>query len=407
MNTIEDRLRDELQAVAGRVQADALRPLRPPARRRRDSAVRWLAPVAAMAAVAGIVTAVTLTVQPGGRQPTPSAAQGGPRFYVILQGWAYLPPPSVHRTYPYGITAYVRSATTGRILSSIVVRTWAGKWNPPPGARKSPSGLNSTISAAADESVFALTVPGGEYLLHVSPSGRSVQLNLVILPDNSPMADAAISPDGGSIVYNYQSCRPHEGCRYGVAVLSLTTGHVKVWLAPVDSTDGLFQPVFAENGKQVVIFYSGRFRLLDVAGPGGSLAADSRPIYTPIVDDYPTGSLTPDGRAFLVAQMRNVPAGTDAGTAVCRIVEVSARTGRPLRALLTTRIRYSGTPFSSLGPDCYLISVGPAGLHALVRCPSFGRLDGDKFTSLPGIPTARRPETMAEVEADMSWAVAW
>jgi hypothetical protein len=35
---------------------------------------------------------------------------------------------------------------------------------------------------------------------------------------------------------------------------------------------------------------------------------------------------------------------------------------------------------------CQVLSLGPTGLHALVRCPGLGRLADDRFTALPGVP---------------------
>jgi hypothetical protein len=45
-----------------------------------------------------------------------------------------------------------------------------------------------------------------------------------------------------------------------------------------------------------------------------------------------------------------------------------------------------GNTASLLGQSCSVLSLGPVGVHALVQCSGFGRLDGSQFTPLPGVP---------------------
>ncbi len=73
------------------------------------------------------------------------------------------------------------------------------------------------------------------------------------------------------------------------------------------------------------------------------------------------------------------------------IVELSARTGRLLRVLHTATV-YRATPGNSgtvgqLDQNCNVLSLGPTGVHVLVACFAFGRLDGTRFTPLPGFPS--------------------
>jgi hypothetical protein len=39
------------------------------------------------------------------------------------------------------------------------------------------------------------------------------------------------------------------------------------------------------------------------------------------------------------------------------------------------------------GEGCNVLSLGPVGIHLLVACPDFGRLDGSVFKPLPGFPS--------------------
>src|ERR1700733_4838815 len=85
MTDIENRLRDELRAEAQRAQPHMLRELRLPPRRRVARARSWLAPVAAVAAVAAAITGVRFAT--GDLHAPPAATAQGvlPPFYVTLQ----------------------------------------------------------------------------------------------------------------------------------------------------------------------------------------------------------------------------------------------------------------------------------------------------------------------------------
>jgi len=40
-----------------------------------------------------------------------------------------------------------------------------------------------------------------------------------------------------------------------------------------------------------------------------------------------------------------------------------------------------------LDQECNVLSLGHLGIHVLVSCFAFGRLDGGRFTPLPGFPS--------------------
>lgn len=142
------------------------------------------------------------------------------------------------------------------------------------------------------------------------------------------------------------------------------------------------------------------YRVLNVGGRGGNLIASSRPVASPPVQNgwfLPAAALTPDGRALITPDYRNVPCPDGGGTAVLRVVELSARTGRLLRVLRVAAMPGSrDNPALFVDGDCSVLSLGPAGLHALAQCTGFGRLDGTRFTPLPGIPLAMNPARASE-----------
>src|SRR5215831_18920187 len=90
MTDLEDRLRAELDAFAQRAKPGVIRPLRPPPGRAPRQAPgrmrRWLAPVAAAAAVAAVIAGVTLAVQPAGQNPPtgPGPIAGVLPYYLTL-----------------------------------------------------------------------------------------------------------------------------------------------------------------------------------------------------------------------------------------------------------------------------------------------------------------------------------
>ena len=95
--------------------------------------------------------------------------------------------------------------------------------------------------------------------------------------------------------------------------------------------------------------------------------------------------LTPAG-TVVAAVTYDGTAHVSRGTVVGGIVELSARTSRPLRTLLLEHAAYSadpGHPGWYITP-CLLAAADRTGAHLLVSCDRFGRLDRGRFTALPG-----------------------
>ena len=93
MTGLEDRLRDELSQLAAVAQPGTIRPLRDPAPRRRSAAAGFLAPVAAMVAVAAVAIAsavIAARLPHRGAAPVPAApalvrSDTVPPFYVLAE----------------------------------------------------------------------------------------------------------------------------------------------------------------------------------------------------------------------------------------------------------------------------------------------------------------------------------
>ena len=95
MTEIADRLRQELKTQAERISAAQLRPLAAPRSRGQSRTRRWLAPLAALAAVVVVIGGVALTVGRLRRGPARSAHPGQLRPVACRRG-----PPRTPRRWP-------------------------------------------------------------------------------------------------------------------------------------------------------------------------------------------------------------------------------------------------------------------------------------------------------------------
>jgi hypothetical protein len=213
--------------------------------------------------------------------------------------------------------------------------------------------------------------------------------------------DALLSPDGTEVVVPiYQPFRPGpvykpcKSCAAGIEMYSVTTGVTTKWLL-AKGDKNVFTPVnWPGYGHEVLLAGGPGYhdRLLDVARPGGSLLASSRPIPAPgdgtltrtirqgFIGYGGDALLLPGDQAILRSYARISAGRSGRSTETARILETSATTGRLLRMItLSARVP------SNAGIGCIAESVGPTQLHVLMFCLNrFGRLDGNKFTPLPG-----------------------
>jgi hypothetical protein len=404
---LEDRLRRELLHIAERIDPGSVRPIRAPLRKKVPGMVRWLAPVTAMVAVIGVIVGVTVFVGRQAGQAPGAGTLGTPPYYVTLTGAGV--------QQPMALTAAVRDSATGAVLTTVDVpllgsrglpqgRPSPGQFSSVPSSSVVPSLGNgapmpSGISAAADGRTFAITDDLGFFLLKVAVGGRSAQLTR--LPIHVPyiLSDtAALSPDGSQLAIDAELC-PGGPCKTGLDVVSLATGAIRTWLAP--SMGGPLIPSW--TGAAEIMFLwpvphstQSGYRLLNVAGPGGSLLGSSRPMVSPPGEDgwaFPGALLTPDGSALITITYQNVP-GPHGGSAIVKVVELSARTGQLLGVLHEVTVPRTLDSIFAAESYCSVDALAPAGLSALVQCPGLGRLTGDgQFTPLPGIQAPMNPMT--------------
>jgi hypothetical protein len=381
---IEQRLRRDLKEVTERVAPGSIRPLREPRVRRRARVARWLAPVAAVVAVIGVVAGASLVSRsPGGRSAdvpsnsVPEPAGPMPRFYVL----AFVDVIGSH----FVTTAAVHDSATGALLSKVTVPTLLDSQ----GATEQPS-----VTAARDDRAFVITEQSGQpnvtkfYLLRVAANGRSVKLSVLHLavPDYLSVVDDALSPDGTRLAMDVQRCNT-KTCPYsGIRVVTIATGAASTWVTRLNGEPSDVSWV----GNRSLAFgwqssvpspppgQQAGYRLLDLSVAGRNLMA-SRAIWstgTKPNQILPDALITQDGSLVITSVAQKIPG--ERKTVVWKVVELSAGTGQLVRILHTS------TQSSTHGEGCNVLSLGPAGVLVLVACPGFGQLDGRRFTALPG-----------------------
>jgi hypothetical protein len=394
---IEQRLRRDLQEVTERVAPGSIRPLREPAPRRRARAVRWLAPVAAVVAVVGVIAGVSLA----GRSPAgpslgapsnsvPEPVGPMPRYYVV----AYQAFVGSHVV----TTAAVHDSATGALLTKVTLPTLVDAQGGPEGP---------SITAAGDDRTFVVMEQSDVpkvvkfYRLHLAANGRSVAFSPlpVSVPGYLSVQDVAMSPDGTRLAMDVQHCNK-TACQYsGIRIVTITTGAASMWVTRANGAS--FNVSWAGNRHLAFEWQSGvnspprgqqtGYRLLSLTGAGRNLMA-SQAIGSPPAEPsqyVPVALVTPDGSLVITSTVQIIPDGLLRDTVVSKIIELSARTGRLVRVLHTVSQRGVSSGSSGSGQaeqDCNVLSLGPAGVHVLVACPGFGRVDGHRFTALAGFP---------------------
>jgi hypothetical protein len=387
MTELEERLRRSMKRYSERIRLESLPPLRDPSPRRLRRAVRWLAPVAAAAAVAGVIAGVSVAGQHAQR---PSALRTVGGATTPLPPGPGMPPyyATVFQTYAGGggnpvTKAAVLDSATGAELTSLSVPTLFTQ-----------GGANGAdITAAANDRTFVIyetgTVSARDriawfFLLRIAANGRSATLSRMRV--NVPRALAvdyvALSPNGRMLAMQEQYCPNSGGCEYtGIRVVTIATGAVQTWTTKENGAP--FNVSWAGN-TSVAFLWEGSgppgYRLMSLTRPGGNLLTASRPVASPPAEKYgyfPSALVTADGRTVITTFT-----SSSSGTVTDKIVELDAQTGKVIRVLHSV----TGSA-RSLGEGCSVVSLGPVGIHLLVACPDFGRLDGSVFKPLPGFPS--------------------
>jgi hypothetical protein len=400
MTDLESRLSAALKDFAERSAPASIKPLREPPVRRKARMVRWLAPVAAVAAVVGVIVGVSVASRsPEHRSatvpPVSSAEPAGPmpRYYVT----AYQ---SFTGAAGHVVTyAAVHDSATGALLARVTVPTLTDAQ----GSTQSP-----TITGVGDDRTFVITEQSDQpnlvkfYRLRVAANGRSAKLSTlpVTVPGYLSVDSVALSPDGTRLALGVQDCNTKTCVYTGIRVVTIATGAAITW---VTRANGAPFNVSWVGSKQVAFEWESGvrtpppgqqtgYRLLGLTVADRNLLA-SRAIGSPPPEPsqyVPAALVTPDGNLVITSTVQNVPDGHGRDTIVSKIIELSARTGQLVRVLYT--MTESGVAPGANGAgqadqDCNVLSLGPAGVHVLVACPGFGRVDGHRFTALPGFPS--------------------
>jgi hypothetical protein len=395
----EDRIRRDLTAVAALATSETVRPLRDPEPGRALAprhgprfSRRWLAPIAVMVAVA-VIAGVTVAAHTTTRRP--ALTVGRPEIYVTLSARDLMPTAADNSVAPLGsnyavVSATIRDAATGAALTSLQI--WPAQPERPQGPALSLTSVPAQIAAAADDRTFAINCQNSLFLLHVAASGRSARLTKLSGSASAPVSSTttvALSPDGTQLALDLWRCPANGPCVADLEIRDLATGSARIWSEPPASS--VSDPYWTDNGKAVIFAWvtgsKSGYRVLSDTAPAGNLVAESTPLpYPPLqAGSAPTAFLTPSGSDLLV-----VTESAANGTLTFRITDVAPKTGQVRRVLWTFRKHYTGPLYAfevRAGLYCDILSMAPTGLHALINCPQFGRLDGGTFTPLPGGPT--------------------
>jgi hypothetical protein len=357
------------------------------AARRRRTRVRAAA-AGAGAALAAVATVVILSAGPAGPAPVPAnrppgvlldaavtgqppaatAAAGMPRYYVTADHFRPV--------------AEIRASATGQVLATVALPR-----------RIDPK--MSQITAAGNDRTFALalvTSRGTRFCrLRVAAGGRSARLtalNAAPLPAGEYADGIAVSPDGSRLAVAVQRA---GGQRGAIVVTRLATGAARTWTtlragapAGVSWGNGGLLGYFWDDGA-AARGNSGLW-VLDTGAPGHGLLTGRKLLPAEVGSDTVQYAQLTTARTVLAAVTYNGTEHVRRGTVVGGVVALSARTGRPLRTLLTEHAAYSadpGQPGWYIG-SCLLAAADSSGSHLLVSCDRFGRLDRGRFTALPG-----------------------
>ena len=357
--------------------------------RRRRAAVRMTEMATAAAAVAVAVTvgyagtgpAPTPGIAPPGllldaavvsSPPAAAAVSGMPRYYVIADHFRPV--------------ASVRASSTGKLLATVALpRTIDPKMS-----QVAEAGNGHTFVLALMESPQARF-----YRLQVAHGGRSARLtpsNVAPLPPGEYVDGIAVSPDGQRLAIAIQYS---GGQRGAVEVVSLATGAARVWTT---TRAGIPMGVSWGSSNRLGFFWEGAGAAqgssglweLNIAAPASGLLSGHLVLRANTGGDaVQYAQLTPAGMV-IASVIYDGTTHVTRGTPVGGVVELSARTGRPLRTLLLEHAAYSADPGHAgwYITSCLLAAADRTGSHLLVSCDRFGRLDRARFTALPGAAPA-------------------
>ena len=294
------------------------------------------------------------------------ADAGMPRYYVI----SLTAGPDVLQ---------VRSSATGKVVSTVVKPAVCDD-------------KSFRIAAAGNDRDFVVgcetpqstTQAIAFYRLRIDTSGRASALRpLAIRTPADALNDLALTPDGRRLAIGMQG---FNGAPGALEVVTLATRRVRTWTggSPFDLS-------WVGNGRELAFFGSAGLYRLNPNAAGGKLGS-ARLVLSRTFgsDDVQEARLSPDGTTIIASVTSgNLSVPLHRGSVVGGVDEISARTGRLLRTLLTQHAHYStdggGNEAGWYVTACLLGPVDTTGQHLLVGCDRFGRLDRTRFTALPGV----------------------
>jgi hypothetical protein len=289
-----------------------------------------------------------------------AADAGMPRYYVISPDSGSV-----------SVALEVRNSATGNVTSTVA----------PPVACTSKT---FQIAAAGNDRDFVFGCPTSQsiafYRLRINSRGLVSAVTPLSIPVPADWVnDLALTPDGSKLAIGLQG---YNGAPGALEVVTLATGQVRTWTggSPFDLS-------WTDNGHELG-FWSGGLRVLDVNAPGNKLNS-ARLILSHRVDadDVQEAMLSPDGTTIIASVTYELTLGVHLkpDSVVGGVVEIDARTGRPLRTLLAQHAWHPAQEGGLFISACLLGPVDPTGDHLLVSCDKFGRLDRGRFTALSGI----------------------
>jgi hypothetical protein len=327
MNTleIEDRVRAATRAAADTVAPDSVSPLRLPSDRAfrarsgwfASAWVRWLAPMAAAAAVVAVAVAMvtvgrTVDHSPGGPQAAPFARPGPvrtgppissyvasgqvPRYYVSIESHGN---PNFNPSY-----AVVRATATGAVIGTYAPAADGTVVAVTADAHDRTFVLDEQPWAQPDSNASQNVEPRTFFSLILNQAGQVMLVRKVpaSVPAGQLMTGFALSPDGTKLAIAVQPDNKREPDLAEVKVITLATGATRTWIA--NGTIG-FGPddarslSWADDERTLAFDWLGSGSglnagvwLLDVATGGGSLLADSREAVS-LANQAQTGAAAP------------------------------------------------------------------------------------------------------------------
>jgi hypothetical protein len=372
----------------------------------------WLTPVAAAAAVVGVIIASLaisgLLLRPGGNGPVGSSGVFAkvPRYFAAI--------PEVP-----GRAMIVGATATGAELGTIA----------PP----KPHTFFAWVAAAGDSRTFVLGAsslprrpwdvtaprPVKLYRLTLDRSGHPGHLARLPIPTETGITGLALSPDGSKLAVSLLPAHGQAGSK--IEVFTLAGGARREWVWPGRGTLGqIAMPVTSgglqwEADNRTLMFelttrtkdgWPGQLYLLNTTIPGSSLPAASTRIPVPSADlgwqhtnvkhriiGLPL--ITGDGTR-LVAPFYHLEAPPKVFGFT--ITDFSVRTGKPVQILYKRR---SGTEAASTA--VYWVGAHGAAM-IVVRGPVFGVQTSTAFTPLP--PRTQRLFT-GSIPGSLSRLPAW